>query len=136
MPWHLFWAYFTAFAFIAAAAAIAAKRMTVLASGLLGFMFFLWVVTLHAPRVAAAVHNGDEWNSLFMCLAMSGFAFILAGSFNPALAESPAAEEAEPVKSQPPRLLRPSTADAPHVFPSGPRVAQTREIRDKRRGSA
>jgi hypothetical protein len=27
-------------------------------------MFFLWVVLVHAPRVAAAPHNGNEWNSV------------------------------------------------------------------------
>jgi len=90
---RLFLAYFTAVAFIAAAIAIAIKRLIVSASTLLGVMFFLWVVTLHAPRVAAALHNPDEWNSLFMCLAMSGICFVLAASFNPARQESPAAED-------------------------------------------
>jgi hypothetical protein len=44
---------------------------------------FLWVVTLHAPRVAAALHNGNEWISLFVALAMSGGAFLVAGSMPP-----------------------------------------------------
>lgn len=42
-------------------------------------MFFLWVVLLHSPRVAAHLHNEGEWNSLFVALAMSGAAFVLTG---------------------------------------------------------
>jgi hypothetical protein len=41
-------------------------------------MFLLWVVVLHAPRVAASPHNGDEWSSLFVALALGGGALILA----------------------------------------------------------
>jgi hypothetical protein len=44
----------------------------------LGIMFLLWVLVLHAVRVAAALHNGDEWASLFVALALSGGSFILA----------------------------------------------------------
>jgi hypothetical protein len=80
IPAHLFWAYFTGVAFVAAALAIAAKRMVRLAATLLGTMFFLWVVLLHAPRVAGALRNGDEVTSLFVALAMSGVSFILAGA--------------------------------------------------------
>jgi hypothetical protein len=79
IPWHLFWAYFCGIAFVAAALAIAANKMARLATILLGTMFFLWVVVLHAPRVAGALRNGDEVTSLFVALAMSGVGFILAG---------------------------------------------------------
>lgn len=80
IPGHLFWAYFTAIAFIAAALSIATKKMARLAATLLGVMFFLWVVLLHVPRVAAAMRNGDEVTSLFVALAMSGVGFALAGA--------------------------------------------------------
>ena len=81
IPAHLFWAYFTGVAFVAAALAFAANKMVWLAGTLLGIMFLLWVVLLHAPRVAGAPRNGDEVTSLFVCLAMSGVGFILAGVF-------------------------------------------------------
>jgi hypothetical protein len=81
IPAHLFWAYFTGIAFVAAALAIAANKMVRLAAGLLGTMFLLWVVLLHIPRVAGALRNGDEVTSLFVALAMSGVSFILAGVF-------------------------------------------------------
>jgi uncharacterized membrane protein YphA (DoxX/SURF4 family) len=136
MPARLFLAYFTAVAFIAAAIAIAIKRLIVSASTLLGVMFFLWVVTLHAPRVAAALHNPDEWNSLFMCLAMSGICFVLAASFNPARQESPAAEDLKSAQSLAPRLLRPVPAEAFPMFANRPQVARASQIGDKKRDSA
>ena len=81
MPWHLFWAYFVGVAFIAAALAIVARKMARTASILLGTMFFIWVIILHLPRVAANPRNGDEVTSLLVALAMSGVSFILAESF-------------------------------------------------------
>jgi uncharacterized membrane protein YphA (DoxX/SURF4 family) len=80
MPAHLFLAYFTGVAFIAAGLSIAAKILARLSATLLALMFFLWVVFLHAPRVAAHLRNGDELSSLFVALAMSGAALILATS--------------------------------------------------------
>jgi hypothetical protein len=40
-------------------------------------MFFLWVVALHAPRVAAAPANYAELASLFIALAMCGSGWLL-----------------------------------------------------------
>jgi hypothetical protein len=81
IPGHLFWAYFTGLAFVAAALAIATKNMVRLAAMLLGTMFLLWVVLLHAPRVAGAIRNGDEVTSLFVAVAMCGLSFALAGAY-------------------------------------------------------
>jgi len=78
MPAHLFLAYFTGTAFIAAGVAIAVHILSRLASVLLGLMFFLWVVTLHTPRVIASPHNTDELVSLLVALAFSGASFLLA----------------------------------------------------------
>ena len=82
MPARLFWAYFVGVAFIAAAASITTKIKGSLAAALLGSMFFLWVLILHLPRVAAAPHNGDEWTSAFVALAMAGGAFMCAGTLS------------------------------------------------------
>jgi len=76
---HLFWAYFVGIAFVAAALSIATQIKIDLAATWLGVMFLLWVVVLHLPRAAAALHNGNEWTSLFVALEMSGGAFMLAG---------------------------------------------------------
>jgi uncharacterized membrane protein YphA (DoxX/SURF4 family) len=78
MPAHLFLAYFTGTAFIAAGVAIAVHIFSRLASILLGLMFFLWVLTLHTPRVIASPHNTDELVSLFVALAFSGSSILLA----------------------------------------------------------
>jgi hypothetical protein len=80
IPGHLFWAYFVGVAFFATALAIIFRKGAVLATSLLGLMFFLWVVLLHLPRVAASPHNGNEWTSAFVALAMSGSALALAGN--------------------------------------------------------
>lgn len=78
MPGRLFLAYFTGIAFFAAALAFGIGKFLRTAGVLLAAMFFLWVVLLHAPRVAGAMHNPDEWNSLFVALAMSGCALFIA----------------------------------------------------------
>jgi len=81
IPARLFWSYFVGVAFVAAALAIVTGRMARIASILAGTMFFIWVVILHVPRVAAKPRNGDEVTSLLVALAMSGASFILAESF-------------------------------------------------------
>jgi uncharacterized membrane protein YphA (DoxX/SURF4 family) len=85
IPARLFWAYFTGLAFVAAALAIATKRMLGMGVMLLGTMFLLWVVLLHAPRVAGAIRNGDEVTSLFVAVAMCGLSFALAGAYGRSL---------------------------------------------------
>ncbi len=80
LPGHLLWIYFTGAGFIAAGASIALKFLGRLAATLLGLMFFLWVVILHAPRVYASLHNTDEWSSLFVALAMAGASFLVAST--------------------------------------------------------
>jgi hypothetical protein len=47
---------------------------------MLGVMFLLWVLFLHAPRVLANLHNQDELTSLFVALVFSGRAFIFAAA--------------------------------------------------------
>ncbi len=79
IPGKLFWAYLTGVAFLAAALAIGVNRMAALAANLLGVMFLLWVAVLHAPRVAHAPHNRDEWTSLLVALAMGGGSLVVAG---------------------------------------------------------
>jgi len=81
IPAHLFWAYFTGIAFVAAAISIATKKMLGMAAMLLGTMFVLFVVLLHIPRVAGAIRNGNEVTSLFVAVAMGGVSFVLAGTY-------------------------------------------------------
>jgi uncharacterized membrane protein len=80
IPGRLFWAYFVGVAFIATALAIASDKLAPLATTLLGTMFLLWVLILHAPRVVRALHNENEWTSMLVALAMSGSGFVVAGA--------------------------------------------------------
>jgi hypothetical protein len=65
---------------VAAALAIATHIQARLAAILLGVMFLTWFSILHLPRVFAAPHNGNEWSSAFVALAMAGAAFLLAAN--------------------------------------------------------
>ncbi len=78
IPGSLFLTYLIGTAFIAAAIAIAFRRVDQLAGFLLGVTFLLFVVLLHARRVAADIHNPDEWSSGLIALAMCGGSWIIA----------------------------------------------------------
>jgi len=78
IPAHLFWVHFTGVGMIVVGLAVITGILGQLAATWLGIMFLLWVLVLHAPRVAAALHNGDEWNSMVVALAFSGASFIVA----------------------------------------------------------
>jgi uncharacterized membrane protein YphA (DoxX/SURF4 family) len=80
LPGHLFWIYCTGASMVAAGLAIATGIQARLAGIILGIMFLLWVVLLHAPRVFANLHNQDELTSLFVALAFSGSSFVFAGA--------------------------------------------------------
>jgi uncharacterized membrane protein YphA (DoxX/SURF4 family) len=82
LPAHLFWIYLTGTAMVAAGLAITTAIQARLAGILLGVMFLLWVLLLHAPRVFAAIHNQDESTSLFVALAFSGSSFIFAAALS------------------------------------------------------
>lgn len=83
IPFHFFVTWLTGIALIAAGLAMAARIRTRPAAALLGLMFFLWVVLLHAPRIMHALHDADEWNSGFVCLTMSGCALLAAALAGP-----------------------------------------------------
>ncbi len=80
IPERLFWAYFVGVAFVAAAVSIATRKYAGMAATLLGLMFFLWVFSVHLPRVAASPHDGKEWTSAFVALAMCGGAWVVAAT--------------------------------------------------------
>lgn len=81
IPGHLFWTYATALGFVAASISIATGVQDRLGATLLGAMFASWVLILHAPRaIAASTSARPEWTSLFIALAMSGGAWIIAGA--------------------------------------------------------
>ena len=81
IPLRLFFAYFVGAAFFAASLSFLTKIKASLAGFMLGVMFLIWVIVLHAPRIAAASHNQNEWTSGLIALAMCGAGFVFAGIF-------------------------------------------------------
>lgn len=80
LPWHTFWAYGTGVAFLAAATAILTRVQARLAALLLGLMFGIWVLIVHAPRVALHATDRAEWTSLLIALSMCGASWIVASA--------------------------------------------------------
>ena len=80
IPLRLFLAWFTGVVFVLAGISFAVRLLARSAALLMGLMFLSWVVVLHGPRIAAALHNGDEWNSGLVALGMAGISFALCGS--------------------------------------------------------
>jgi len=80
LPAHLFWAYFTGVAHCGAGLAILSGVLARLGSRLFAIMLSSWVLIVHIPRVAAAVRDRHEWTTLFVALALTGIAWIVAGS--------------------------------------------------------
>lgn len=61
IPWHLFWAYFVGVALLAASLSIATRVLTRWSGTLLGVMIFIFVLTIHIPRVMAGPHDRFAW---------------------------------------------------------------------------
>lgn len=78
MPARLFLAYFTGTALAGAGVAFLVRRWVRPAGLWLGLMFLLWVVLLHAERIARALNSTDEWNSGLVCLCFAGIALAAA----------------------------------------------------------
>jgi uncharacterized membrane protein len=77
IPARLFWACFVGAAFLATALSQFTRVLARWSATLIGIMFSVFVLIVHAPRVAGAMHNGNEWTSLLIALAMAGTSFIL-----------------------------------------------------------
>jgi len=78
----MFWVYFAGTALISSGLAIILKIWSGLAAALLGTMIFIWVITLHIPRVIVSpiAYRGSEVTSALIALAYSGIAFVIAGA--------------------------------------------------------
>jgi hypothetical protein len=100
IPGSLFWALLTGTALIASGISIAFRWLDQWAGFLLGIMFLLWVVILHSPRVAADLHNPDEWSSALIAFAMGGASWIaatLAAASSSPLEDSGASARSHPI---------------------------------------
>lgn len=79
MPWHVFWTYFVGTCLFAAALSITVKRYAGPAALLLGLMFFLFVLMIHIPNLAA---HPDRFTLAVPLrdLSFSGAALAFAGA--------------------------------------------------------
>jgi uncharacterized membrane protein len=83
IPGAYFWTYFAGVALIAGGAGMILPKTARVAAALSGLMIFLWVLLLHIPRAmtaADAASSRNEWTAVFEALAMSGIAFVIAGT--------------------------------------------------------
>jgi uncharacterized membrane protein len=84
VPLHAFWTAFFGVAFIAGGLSIALNVLSRWGAAGIALMFGIWVVTLHLPRtlgaygIPGAIHDPNEWSSLFIALALCGGAWALA----------------------------------------------------------
>jgi uncharacterized membrane protein len=79
-PGQRFWTIFSALALIAGGAGILVPRTARLAGAMSGLMIFLWVLLLHIPRALATPREAGETSAIFEALALSGVAFLVAGT--------------------------------------------------------
>jgi len=78
IPGRLFWAYFTGTAHFVAGVSLLTNVMSRLAAALVGVMLGLFALLVNAPR-AVNLNKPAEWDSLFVAVALSGAAWIIAG---------------------------------------------------------
>jgi hypothetical protein len=76
LPAIAVWSYLVIAAYLLAAISFVTRVRLYLASALLGSMFLLWVVILHAPRAIAKMTE-PEWSSLCVCLGVAGASFCI-----------------------------------------------------------
>jgi uncharacterized membrane protein YphA (DoxX/SURF4 family) len=77
-PSQMFWTYATAAGHFAAGLALVSGVQARLAARLVTLMFAAFVVTLHAPLVAASPHSHLNWTMLAITLAMAGAAWVVS----------------------------------------------------------
>jgi hypothetical protein len=78
LPLKTAFAYIVLLAFFISAASLILRRVVRPAMLLLALMFAVWVLILHGPRVFVGYAIEAEWVSLFVALAMSGIALMIA----------------------------------------------------------
>jgi hypothetical protein len=83
LPARTVLAWATGIGFELAALSFALQRYPGLAGRMLCFMFWSWVVVLHAPRIAAQPELEAGWTSGLVALGFGGVALILSGTGEP-----------------------------------------------------
>jgi uncharacterized membrane protein len=83
IPAHVFFAYLTGTAHLAAGAGVLLAILPRLAATLESVMITLFVLLLHLPGVAAAPSSRLQWTMVFVATALAGASWCTAASFDP-----------------------------------------------------
>ncbi|HET6179065.1 MAG TPA: DoxX family protein [Candidatus Sulfotelmatobacter sp.] len=81
LPGHVFWAYFTGGAFIAAGIAVLADRCARLAAFLSAFQIGLFLLLVWVPIVAAGSKVPFQWSETILNAALLAAAWVVADSY-------------------------------------------------------
>ena len=95
IPWHIFWVAFFGVLFIAAGAGIGFGILERWSWAAIGWMFAIWVLTLHIPRtlgfyhIPGAIADPNEWSSLFIAIGLWGGPWAMATKLGGVRVDSP-----------------------------------------------
>jgi uncharacterized membrane protein len=96
LPWHVFWAYFTGFAFIAAGMAVITGVFARLAAVLSAVEIGLLTLLVWVPIITAAgAKTAYQWSETVVSVALTAAAWAVADSYR--AVPSPAPSKREPV---------------------------------------
>ncbi|MDB5287850.1 MAG: DoxX [Mucilaginibacter sp.] len=77
IPWHLFFVYLVAVAFIATALSIVINKHVKLACTMLSIMLALFILLIHIPRLFADPQNVQNWTRALQDVVIMGAALVL-----------------------------------------------------------